>query len=151
MLNNNTNLKVAILGKLPSKMYAPFDDDTWQIWSCNVHKIPRFDLWFDIHTNPSKYNITPDRLITAKSYPLEDVKRLLGGSYLNNSISYMVMYAVLKGAKEIALYGVALNTGEEIRTKQLNNLREILFYCKGRGIKVTSYEQNVLAEYPLYC
>ena len=62
----------------------------------------------------------------------------------------MIMYAVLQGATDISLYGVSLSTGEEIRTKQLNNLREILFFCKGRGIKVSSIEENVLATYPLY-
>ena len=149
----NKMLKVAILGKLPSKYQAPFADTTWQIWGCNVHdmsKIPRFDLWFDIHRNPSNYTIPPDKLITRDKYPLEEVISLLGGNYLNNSISYMIMYAVLQGATDISLYGVSLSTGEEIRTKQLNNLREILFFCKGRGIKVSSIEENVLATYPLY-
>ena len=147
-------LKVAILGKLPSKYQAPFADTTFQIWGCNVHdmsKIPRFDLWFDIHKNISSYNENiRAKLITRDKYPLEKVLDLLGGNYLNNSISYMIMYAVLQGATEIALFGVSLSNGEEIRTKQLNNLREILFYCKGRGIKVSSIEENVLATYPLY-
>ena len=147
-------LKVAIIGKLPSKYQAPFADTTWAIYGCNKHvdmaKIPRYSLWFDIHRNPSNYTIPPDKLITRDKYPLEEVTSLLGGNYLNNSISYMVMYAVLQGATDISLYGVSLSTGEEIRTKQLNNLREILFYCKGKNIKVSSYESNVLAEYPLY-
>lgn len=146
-------MKVAILGKLPSKFLAPFEDKEWQIWGCNVHKdmakIKRYDLWFDIHNNPSKYDITSD-IITRQNYPLDEVLSLLGGYYLNNSISYMIMYAVLKGATEIGLYGVRLECGEEIRTQQLQNTREILFYCKGRGIKVFSIEENVLAGYPLY-
>ena len=147
-------MKVAILGKLPSKFLAPFEDKEYQIWGCNVHKdfelLPRFDLWFDIHKNPSKYNITSDRLVTRQNYPLNEVISLLGGFYLNNSISYMIMYAVLKGATEIGLYGVRLCCEDEIRTQQLANVREILFYCKGKGIKVYSAEPNVLAGYPLY-
>ena len=146
-------LKVAILGKLPSKYQAPFADTTFQIWGCNVHdmsKIPRFDLWFDLHSNPSVYNIPNNKLILHKDYPLDEAISLVGGSYFNNSISYMIAYAILKGAEEIRLYGVRLDNGEEIRTKQLQNVRELLFFAKGRGIKVYSYEDNVLANYKLY-
>lgn len=159
MHNISTNkkpLKVAILGKLPSKYQAPFADTTWQIWGCNVHhdmtNIPRFDLWFDIHKNISSYNENiRAKLITRDKYPLEKVLDLLGGNYLNNSISYMIMYAVLLNASDISLFGVRLDTGGEIRTHQLQNVRECLFFAKGRGIKVSSYENNVLKEYPLYC
>ena len=147
-------LKVAIIGKLPSKYQAPFADTTFQIWGCNVHhdmaNIPRFDLWFDLHSNPSVYNIPNNKLILHKNYPLNEVIDLVGGSYFNNSISYMIAYAILKGAEEISLYGVRLDNGEEIRTKQLQNVRELLFFAKGRGIKVYSYETNVLENYKLY-
>lgn len=150
----NKMLKVAILGKLPSKYQAPFADTTWQIWGCNVHKdfsnIPRFDLWFDLHANPPSYDIDKDKLITSDLYPLNEAIELLGGCYFNNSISYMIAYAILQGAEEIGLWGVRLDTGEEIRTKQLNNVRELLFFAKGRGIKVYSYEDNILAQYNLY-
>ena len=148
----NKTFKVAILGKLPSKMYAPFDDPEWEIWTCNKHKIPRFTRWFDIHKNPSLYdNDINEKLITLDKYPLEEVIDLLDGYYLNNSISYMIMYAVLLNASHISLFGVRLDTGGEIRTHQLQNVRECLFFAKGRGIKVSSYEDNVLKEYPLYC
>ena len=29
--------KVAILGKLPTKFKAPFDDKKWDIWTLNYH------------------------------------------------------------------------------------------------------------------
>ena len=148
----NKMLKVAILGKLPSKMYAPFDDPEWEIWTCNKHKIPRFTRWFDIHKNPSLYdNDINEKLITLDKYPLEEVIDLLGGYYLNNSISYMIMYGVLLNASEIRLYGVALNNDHEIRTHQRQGTREICMFARGRGIKVWSYEPTLLEEYPLYC
>ena len=158
MHNISTNkkpLKVAIIGKLPSKYQAPFDDTSWQIYGCNVHsdfdKLPRFNLWFDIHKNISSYNENiRAKLITRDKYPLEKVLDLLGGNYLNNSISYMIMYAVLQGATEIALFGVRLDNDLENRTHQKNNVEQILFFCKGRGIKVWSYEPNILKEFPLY-
>jgi hypothetical protein len=39
------NTKVAILGKLPTKFNAPFDNKKWDIWTLNKHidceKLPR--------------------------------------------------------------------------------------------------------------
>ena len=46
-------LKVAIVGTAPtSKLLAPFDDLTWQIWACsaaNVNALPRVTMWFEMH------------------------------------------------------------------------------------------------------
>lgn len=97
------NKKVAILGKLQTKFYAPFWNDEWDIWTLNFNNgvLPRIDLWFDIHTNPN-----PKADITRANYPFEDAENLVGGQYFNNSISYMITYAILKGYEEIALYGM---------------------------------------------
>jgi len=148
-------MKVAILGKLPSKFKAPFNDDSWQIWGCNVHEdmnsISRYNLWFDIHSFIVDYpNIPEHKLIRRNMYPLEQAIKLVGGEYFNNSIPYMIAYAILEGATEIALYGVGLRSPEEDRTHQLQNVRELLFFAKGRGIKVYSEEGNVLQEWELY-
>ena len=148
-------LKIAIIGKLPSKFQAPYDDSSYQIWGCNVHedmyKIPRYDLWFDIHNKPSRYNNIPEeKLFLRKDFNFDKAKKLLGGDYLNNSMSIMVMEAIMREADEIRLYGCRLDSDSEIRTKQLENLRELLFFAKGKGIKVYSYENNVLREYERY-
>jgi len=47
-------VKVAILGTVPtSKMLAPFEDDTWEIWVCSPGNrggvIPRVTRWFELH------------------------------------------------------------------------------------------------------
>ena len=147
-------LKVAIIGKLPSKWEAFKLDESWSIYGCNVHhdmnKIPRFDLWFDIHSNPSKYNIQSDKLITKNNYPLNEAISLVGGRFFNNSISYMIAYAILQGATHISLYGVRLSNSEEIRTKQRECVDRLLFFAKGRGIEVYSIEDTILQEYELY-
>lgn len=144
-------MKVAILGKLESKFQAPFDDKDYQIWGCNVHqdfnKIPRYDLWFDIHRRPSNYkNIPENKMVTFNTYPFDDVVNLLGGIYFNNSISYMIAYAILHNAKEISLYGCKFIADHEQRTQQKNNVRELLFFAKGKGINVFSYD-GLLKEY----
>lgn len=47
-------LHVAIIGTAPaSRMLAPFDDPTWEIWACsagNVNMLPRVNIWFEIHS-----------------------------------------------------------------------------------------------------
>ena len=157
MHNNNISkkpLKVAIIGKLPSKWEAFKLDESWSIYGCNRHadmdKIKRFDLWFDIHSNPSVYNIPRHKLILHKDYPLTEAINLVGGHYFNNSISYMIAYAILKGATHISLYGVRLDNSEEIRTKQRESVDRLLFFAKGRGIEVYSIEDTILHEYELY-
>lgn len=48
-----TPLKVAIVGTAPtSKMLAPFDDPSWQIWACsagNMNQLPRVNVWYEMH------------------------------------------------------------------------------------------------------
>lgn len=148
-------LKVAIIGKLPSKFKAPFGDTDWEIWGCNVHKdfeqIPRYDKWFDIHTKPANYPLIPkEKLYLRDEVFILKMNKLLEGDYITNSMVYLVLYAIYLGAKEIALYGCRLDSVEEDRTKQLQNLREILFYAKGKGIEVFSWEDNILADYEMY-
>lgn len=140
--------KVAILGKLQTKFYAPFWDESWDIWTLNYNEgvLPRIDLWFDIHKNPN-----PKADITRGNYPFKDAESLLGGQYYNNSISYMIAYAILKGYTEIALYGMRFTTDNQPRAEQYHNVRELIFFAKGRGIKVTApYDDIMIQEYSLY-
>lgn len=143
------NTKVAILGKLPTKKKAPFNNKEWDIWTCNYHKeeLPRITCWFDIHA----YNPNPRADITRKNYPFEEVEKMLGGQYINNSFSYMIAYAILKKYKEIELYGVRFLNDSERRTHQYTNVRELCFFARGRGIKVTApYDEVILKEYDRY-
>lgn len=144
------NKKVAILGKLETKFKAPFDDKSWDIWGFNWHKImpTRYTLWFDIHAN----GFNPIADITRNNFPFKEVETLLGGQYFNNTVSYLIGYALLKGYKEIALYGVRfLRDTDERRGGQYNNVRELLFFAKGKGVKVSApFDSIMLKEYPLY-
>lgn len=141
--------KVAILGKLPSKMQAPFDDPEWDIWTLNYHQeqLPRVDLWFDIHT----CGANPRADITRANFPFQEVTDLMGSQYFNNTVSYMIAYAIINNYKEIALYGMRFNDDTEKRTKQKQNVRELVFFARGRGIKVTApVDKSLLEGYPLY-
>lgn len=142
--------KVAILGKLETKFKAPFDDNTWDIWGFNWHKImpKRYTLWFDIHS----HGANPIADITRDNFPFKECENLVGGQYFNNTVSYLVAYAILKGYKEIALYGVRfLRDSDEQRGGQYLNVRELLMFARGKGIKVTApYDSVMVREYPLY-
>lgn len=144
------NKKVAILGKLETKFKAPFDEKSWDIWAFNWHKImpTRYTLWFDIHAN----GFNPIADITRENFPFKEVENLVGGQYFNNTVSYLIGYALLKGYKEIALYGVRfLRDTDERRGGQYNNVRELLFFAKGKGVKVSApFDSIMLKEYSLY-
>ena len=144
------NKKVAILGKLPTKLKAPFDDKSWDIWTLNYQnekELPRIDLWFDIH----RIKPNPRADIKLNDYPLEEAIELVGGKYFNGSVAYMIAYAILKDYREIALYGMMFDNDKESRAGEYHNVRELIFFAKGRGIKVTApYDGIMLKEYELY-
>ena len=142
------NNKVAILGKLPSKYFAPFEDMSYDIWTCNYNEVlARVDHIFDIHSHGANPNAT----ITRSNYPFKEVEQLVGGQYFNNTFSYMIAFAVLLQYKEIELYGVRLYDDHEIREHQRQNVRELIFFARGRGIKVSApADECLLEEYPLY-
>lgn len=128
--------KIAILGKLETKYDAPFDDTSWEIWSMNKHKdeelIPRVDKWFDIHINPAKKNAD----ILRKDFPFDECKKLAGGNYFVTVTSYLIAYAILSGATHIALYGMRFTQDHERRKRELENVRQWIFFALGRGLKV---------------
>lgn len=142
--------KVAILGKLPTKFDAPFDNKDWDIWAFNWHneQLPRITRWFDIHANGTN----PKADITRANFPFKEVEELVGGQYFNNSVSYLIAYAILKGYKEIALYGMRFDAAHEARRNgEYQNVRELLFFAKGKGLKVSApSDKTMLQEYELY-
>lgn len=145
------NKKVAILGKLPTKFKAPFHDLDYDIWAFNWHedvnKIPRVTIWFDIHS----CGFNPNAKITRSNFPFTECENLLGGQYFNNTVSYLIAYAILEGYREIELYGMRFNSGSEIRNAEYHNVRELIFFAKGSGISITApYDSIMLKEYPLY-
>ena len=146
---NKPAKKVCLLGKLPTKFKAPFRDPDFDIWTLNYHtqELPRVDEWFDIHS----YNPNPKATITRANYPFEEAKKLLGGNYFNNTVSYMIAYAILKGYKDIYLYGMKFTNDNERRNSEFNNVRELIFFAKGKGITIHAPVDNeMLKEYKLY-
>jgi len=143
--------KVAILGKLHTKFEAPFDDYTFDIWTYNYHadcyKLPRITTWFDLH----KVKPNPRADITQLNFPFDKCIDLIGGKYFNNTASWLIAYAILKKYKEIHLYGMRFQSDMEQRFLQYENVRELLFFAKGKNIIVKApYDTIMLSQYPLY-
>ena len=143
--------KLAILGKLSTKFNAPFNDNDYQIWAFNIHtdekRLKRVDLWFDIHSR----GFNPKATITRQNFPFKECEELVGGQYFNNSVSYLIAYAILQGYREIELYGMRFNAGFEAkRDGEYQNVRELIFFAKGLGVKITAPCDDLLKEYPVY-
>lgn len=143
--------KVAILGKLPTKFKAPFDNEDYDIWAFNWHpderQLKRIDLWADIHSR----GVNPKATLTRDNFPFDEVENMLGGNYFNNTASYLIAYAILKGYKTIELYGMRFQSAEEQRKCEYHNVRELIFFAKGKGIDIKApFDPNLFDEYKHY-
>lgn len=141
-------MKICILGKMNSKYDAPFEDKTWEIWSMNKHVdeafIPRVDVWFDLHKDKNAYTYNPNADIKREDFPFDECHKLVGGRYFNNTAAYLIAYAILKGATEISLYGMRFVADHERRNQEYQNVREMIFFAKGKGIKVTAPSDEIM-------
>ena len=68
---------------------------------------------------------------------VEECYKLAGGNYFTTISSYLIAYAILQGATDIALYGMRFTIDHERRQRELDNVRQWIFFALGRGINVT--------------
>lgn len=59
--------------------------------------------------SPYKYEEIP----SSEAFPIDEAIREFGQPYFNNTIAYMICYALLKGVEEIDLYGINQASGTE--------------------------------------
>lgn len=172
--------RVAIIGTAPSsRMLAPYNDKSWEIWACspgNMNTIPRWDRWFEIHVtlhwpeNQSygrpyldwlKTHKTPvyaqpmyahptGELPNAIQYPKDEMVREFGPYFFTSSFAWMIALAIMEGAKEIALFGVDMASRDEY-ILQRPGAYFFFLECKRRGIRIGApYESDILQPPPLY-
>ena len=162
-------LKVAIVGKAPSSFAdAPYDDGTWEIWTLSnnaqLGEAKRWSRHFEIHplenfsNDPARSNywewlrsepagarpIYTQGQATAVpasvAYPIEAcVERF--GTYFNNTVSYLLAFAIMEGAKEIAIYGVDMAVGGHDPNAEYSHQRPSCEYMIGvaRGMGIKTY------------
>jgi hypothetical protein len=168
-------LKVALIGTAPSsRMLAPYNDPSWQIWGCspgNMNTLPRVNLWFELHSNllwPEHENygkpyiewlkqqtfpiyMQDQSLVpNAMSFPRDDLVAQFGDEFFTSSFAWMMALAIMMGASEIALYGIDMASRDEYIRQ-----RPGFYYFKREamkaGIKVSApHESDIMQSPPLY-
>lgn len=82
------------------------------------------------------FTVKPYKKIpNAKVYPLEEIVEHFGTNYFTNGISYMIAYALWKGATQLNLYGVNMTVKEEY-IAQKPNVEYWIGRAQGMGVKV---------------
>jgi hypothetical protein len=157
------NTKLAICGLASTtRDFAPFDDMTWDIWSCHMGPeiLPRCTMSFESHEveefskpqyTDSKYyekmckaeppwNIPIlmrkhfDEIPNSYPYPIDEIVKQFG-RYFTNSITYLIALAIRQRYSEIALYGVEMEHGSEY-IDQARSVVHFIGIAAGMGIKV---------------
>jgi hypothetical protein len=86
---------------------------------------------------PYKYAEIP----LSEEFPLEECVKEFGLPYFTNTICYMIAFALLKGAKEIQLFGVN-QAGSHEYTEERSGVETWLGIAMGRGVRVIVNGQN---------
>jgi len=138
-----------ILGKLESKYLAPYENPDITIISMNSHYdeylLPRVDLWFDVHEEPTREKAD----YTKDNFPFEECEKLVHGKRFVTTTAYLIAWCILQGATKISLYGMRFtDDGNPRRQRELHNVREMLFFCMGRGIEIEICEEDIPYLFP---
>lgn len=86
---------------------------------------------------PYRYEEIPK----SEAFPIKDWVERFGEIYALNTISYMIMYAILKGAKEIEMVGINQASSSEFFFEKAS-VDAMLGLCIGLGIKVTVHGEK---------
>lgn len=166
--------KVAIIGSAPSSIaLAPYNDPEWRIWGCSpgaATKVPRADLWFEIHRwEPDKpwfdagyinkmnsfdcpilmIEHRPE-LPKSMAYPKDAILERFApyASYnMTSSVAWMIALAVYSGATEIGIWGVDMSHASEWEF-QRSGCHYWICRAIEEGIKVTVPPESDLMQPP---
>jgi hypothetical protein len=153
--------KVAIVGKSGTSGFAPWRDETWEIWGMPWISCPRVTRLFDVHTQefwdqntkmpeeswmPAYRELYPDipvycdpsrvhAFAKAVAYPSE-VTASLPFAYLENTIAYELALAIHEGVDEIGLWGIHMMGTHEFAAER-PSVTYLIGLAQGRGIKVS--------------
>lgn len=168
-------LKVALIGTAPSsRMLAPFNDPSWQIWACspgNMNSLPRVDVWFELHSNliwpehesygrpyiewlkqqPFPVYMQDQTLVPrATVFPRDEMVAEFGDDFFTSSFAWMMALAMMQGATEIALYGIDMASRDEY-IQQRPGFYFFRHEARRRGIKVSApHESDIMQSPALY-
>ena len=172
---NDFPLRVALIGTAPSsRMLAPYNDPSWEIWGCspgNMGVLPRVSEWFEIHGNllwpENKHYGEPyvnwlrqqtfpinmqDKSLVPNAVPLpkKELVAEFGPYFFTSSFAWMMALAMYRGAKEIALYGIDMASRDEY-ILQRPGAYYFFMEAKRRGVTITApYESDIMQPPGLY-
>lgn len=166
-------MKIALLGSAPSsRMLAPFDDESWEIWCCSPpnYNLPRVDAWFELHNLDRKFGVAQNqpylqtimqhprvyvvrkdaRLPNAIEFPWRELVSEFGEDFFSSSLSWMMAAAIMNRPDKIGLWGVDMSATEEY-SQQRPGLKFFIREARQRGIRVFApVQSDILTPSPLY-
>lgn len=153
--------KVAIVGKAATSGFAPWRDETWEIWGMPWISCPRMTLLFDVHTHDcwadmalkeeewigmyrEKYSDIPvycdpsRNHVFAKpvAFPFEEIAASVPFAYFENTIAYQIAFAIHEGVDEIGLWGIHMMGTHEFAAER-PSVTYLVGLAQGRGINVS--------------
>ena len=157
--------KVAIVGYAPHRKLAPYDDESFEIWGINdlfmLEDMKRRDRWFQLHHPTTVDNYQPvdkrlgvDAMLAeyakwdcpvymhqrhpdvpnSEVFPFMELVEEFG-YYFNNTISWLIAFAMHEGFEEIHIYGVDMASHSEY-SHQKPSCEYFIGLARGRGIEV---------------
>lgn len=170
-------LKVALVGTCPSsRMLAPYDDPSWEIWGCSPGNaygaIPRVTRWFEIHGDLEWaesadwgapryvewlksqdfpiYAQNQDVIPNAIKFPKDEMAKKFGRYFFTSTFAYAFALAIHEGAKEIGLWGIDMEVTSEYQY-QRPALQHFIWLAGTQGIKIYAPdESSILHPPPFY-
>ena len=156
--------KIALVGAhSDTNLDAPYQDPEWEIWACsgkNVHALPRWDVWFELHVplggeyyvdwlrnQPIVYVRELADLPGQCLYPEAEMREQFGQFFFTSSIAYMMALAISHEPDEIGLWGVHMGIGEEY-AYQKPGCQYFIQKALDKGIEITVPPQSKLLEPP---
>ena len=80
---------------------------------------------------------------------MKECEKLVKGKRFVTTTAYLIAWCILQGATKIYLYGMRFtDDGNPRRQRELHNVREMIFFCMGRGIEVEICEEDIPYLFP---
>jgi hypothetical protein len=154
--------KIAIIGAHPHWKDAPFNNSEWEIWGMSAgmwHLFPRWDLWFELHPNLTKYDLIAARngkngyadfvareAVTYDRFPFQKLLDEFGPYFFTTGqITWLLAHAITLKPETIGIWGVEA-CGEY--TPQRKDVHHFVQVAHDRGIKTVIPDGCTLLDKP---
>lgn len=160
--------KIAIVGTADSMSEAPYEDESWEIWTMSVAltfpALKRADRYYEMHgpdyfeqdkvmerlkkvERPLYMLKEHPGLSTSVAFPKDELMaefgNLLGFRFYTSSVAWLIAHAIYEGADYISLFGIHMRADEEYG-KQLAACCYWIGIAEGRGIACYSTERSAI-------